>query len=245
MKGWSRRALSGRLAVALTALAGGWPARGQEGSVAAGGERITGFGYKNAWLAIEGRDADRIIAALGLRDRGDIGWDAGLERAYEFMHPGYGRYLFITPPIDGWTLCVGLRLFEFAEGRGGAFAKLATRLSRDLDTTVQYFATHRIVDAHVWALARSGELVRAFSYVGESVETLVDIGPQTEAETSLGFAFFDERLPEAQDDAYWDRTDLNFPREYHVMALAAAWSLAPPDLQDRLVPSSTGRLAEF
>lgn len=245
MKNWSRREVSGSLATALAAAATGQPAWAQGGSVATDGERITGFGYKNAWLAVQGGSADEIIAALGLRDRGDIGWNAGLDHAYEYIYPGYGRYLFITPPIDGWTLCVSLRLFEFSEGRSGAFSKLATRLSRDLNTTVQYFATHRVVDAHVWALAQNGELIRAFSYVGESGETLVDIGPQTEAEVSLGFAFFDERLPEAQDNAYWDRTDLSFPREYHVMALAAAWSLAPPDLQDRLIPSSTGRLAEF
>lgn len=225
-----------------------WPVFRPGIARSAGEEAITGFGYKMAWLAIKGGHAARIIDVLGLRDAGPVDWMTGLDRAYEWdpsTRSGYGRHVFIAPPIDGWTLCVGIGLFVYTGNEGGNFGKRIAQLSGDLETVVQYFGTHRVVDAHAWALAESGRLRRAYYYVGESGQTFVDIGPQTAEEVALGFAFFDERLPEAQQDGYWDRADLDFPREDHVMSLARAWSIAPVDLEGRRLPSAQGRLAEF
>lgn len=217
-------------------------------AMGAGNDEITGFGYKMAWLAVEGGHAARIIDALGLRDVGPVDWKAGLDRAYEWdlsSRTGYGRHVFIAPPIDGWTLCVGTGLFAYTDDDGSDFGKRIAKLSRDLDTRVQYFGTHRVVEAHSWALAERGQLIRAYYYLGESGQTFVDIGPKTVEEVALGFAFFDERLPQAQSDGYWDRTDLDFPGENHVMALAGAWSISPVDLDGRRLPSAQGRLAAF
>lgn len=212
------------------------------------GAAITGFGYKMAWLAVKGDVAAPLIAALRSRDLGPIDWNTGLKRAYEVDEAdltSYGQYAFITRPLDGWTLCVGFRFFSHFDARPPTFDDLVVRLSRELDTDVQYFATHRVAEGHAWAMARQGRLVRAYAYFGDLGETLVDEGAPTSEETALGFAFFDARSPDAGNENYWDRTDLTFPNESHIMALAGAWSLDPTMLDGRLMPSPEGRLAEF
>ncbi|AKN91911.1 hypothetical protein ACU10_01355 [Xanthomonas oryzae pv. oryzicola] len=55
-------------------------------------------------------------------------------------------------------------------------------------------------------------------------------GGQSDEERALSFRFFDEQSQEAADDDYWDRTDLEFPTETHVMRLAQAWSIDPSSL---------------
>lgn len=54
----------------------------------------------------------------------------------------------------------------------------------------------------------------------------------TPEERTLGFAFFDERCPDAQEDSYWEREDLNYADEMNVMDIARAWSVSPYDLDD-------------
>jgi len=54
----------------------------------------------------------------------------------------------------------------------------------------------------------------------------------TPEERKLGFAFFDERSPEANDDSYWEREDLTFPNEMNVMDIAREWSICPCDLDE-------------
>ena len=41
-------------------------------------------------------------------------------------------------------------------------------LTRALDTDVQGFVSHRVVEQHAWMWARAGVMVRAFGYLGES-----------------------------------------------------------------------------
>ena len=82
----------------------------------------------------------------------------------------------------------------------------------------------------MWAKAVAGSLIRGYGYVGESGETFWDEGALTPEEVELGFAFFDERCPDAQTDSYWEREDLDFADEMKVMDIARAWSVSPDDL---------------
>jgi hypothetical protein len=54
----------------------------------------------------------------------------------------------------------------------------------------------------------------------------------TPEEKQLGFAFFNERCPEAQLDSYWERENLDYPDEMKAMDIARAWSVSPYDLDD-------------
>jgi hypothetical protein len=170
------------------------------------------FGYKCAWLAIRGRSLEQVVAALPLHSARRANWREGIAVAY-----GGSGEVFVSPPVDGWIFVVGLRGLP---GPGDSkhadeIVPFVTRLSRDLDTSVQFFFTHRIVETHVWGMAAQGKLVRAFGYSGEQGETLLDVGAPTDAEKALNPA---ERAK---------------PNEKTVMRVAGQWGIDPQTLEQR------------
>ena len=200
------------------------------------------FGYKNAWVAVKGVRPEAVAEALSLRSVREADWETGLKAAYEYPMTSS---VFVTPPIGGWVLCVGFPLFAAVDARPPQFGLHAVEWATRLQTEVQYFATHRVVEAHAWARARPGDLERAYVYVGESGEKVLDLGPQTAEEHALGFAFFDPSSAEAQADDYWDRQDLAYVGEEHVMALAARWSVDPSALAERDLEVGNGLIGAF
>jgi hypothetical protein len=186
---------------------------------------MVGFGFKQAWLAV--RDpvvVDDIVALLGASDLGTVDWQQGIDLAYLT-----DNRLAITPPLAGaageaWTLVVG-RLF-FAEGGPPDIAELSDRLG----TEVQFFATHRVVEAHFWERAVEGRLVRSFRYVGETGEITHWYGEPDATELAAGLpATYDtEAEPEDQPNVVVDEDD--------VMTVAAAWSLDPTKLDGEAAP---------
>lgn len=204
--------------------------------------KADGFGFKNAWLAVKDVRPDALAEALSLRSLRAADWETGINAAYEYPMTSA---VFVTPPIDGWVLCVGFPLFAPVDTRPPAFGLRAAEWAAKLHTEVQYFSTHRVVEAHAWARARPSGLERAYSYVGESGEKVLDFGPQTEEELALGFAFFDPSSAEAQGDDYWERQDLVHVGEEHVMALAARWSVDPSALAERELEVGDGLIGDF
>ena len=186
-----------------------------------------GFGYKTAWIAAHTSEGPRLGAALGVRNPAP----SPAEPAIAAACSATGK-AFVTPPIDGWTLCVSDSLLELADVRPPEFGPLAERLSRELGCEVQFFASHRVVEEHAWARAQGGKLVRAYLFVGDQGEKVVDVGPATAEERELGFAFFDPSSPDADADEYWERQDLTYVGEEHVMALAGRWSVNPTELDE-------------
>ena len=179
------------------------------------------FGYKTSWLAVRSIDAAAIAAALGFADPDRTPWAQGIKAAYEGS-------VFVTPPIDGWTLVVGDAVAPLVEQAHGGWRANLIELSERFGE-VQMFTTHRGSELHGWAMARSGTVARAYCYVGESGEVRYDEGSQTAAEQELGFDFGDPDSAAAEDDSYWEREDL-VPDEGSVMALAGKWSVAPIEL---------------
>lgn len=179
---------------------------------------------------------------MSLRNVRPCAWDIGVTAAYEYP---VTCSVFVTPPIDGWVLCVGFPLFTPVDVRPPAFGALTAEWAASLQTEVQYFSTNRIAEAHAWARARPHGLERAYAYLGESGVKVVDEGAQTAEERALGFAFFDPTSPEAHADDYWERQDLTHVGEEHVMALAARWSVDPSSLGERDVDVGEGLLADF
>lgn len=189
------------------------------------------FGYKTCWLAVRCEDTLAVAAALGLADHAPASWAHGVEVAYN-------GGLFITPPIDGWTLVVGAAVAPGVDQPHGGWRSNMIELSGRFGE-VQMFASHRVVELHGWARARSGVLDRAYCYVGESGEVVYDEGPQTAEERELGFDFGDPECAEAADEAYWERDHL-FPDEGSVMALARKWSVSPVELSEQSAPPGLG-----
>lgn len=171
---------------------------------------MTGFGGKQAWLAVAGGDPAALLTALGLRDLGTVPWRDGLDLA----HLTDDR-IAITPPLPGargekWVLAAGRRLMRHDPDIVAISAALATE--------VQYFATHRVTESHRWQRAVKGELVRAFGYVGQSGEVTSWFGEPDPAERDAG-------LPGVLDE----ETSV-LVGEQDVMRVAAAWSIDPTTL---------------
>jgi hypothetical protein len=195
------------------------------------------FGYKIAWLALRTTAADAVASALGMTESRIATWVEGIAAAYD------PSSVFVTPPLAGWTLATGVSLFS--PDTVEAFAKpLLARLSRAFGDA-QYFCTHRVVEAHIWARAVEGRLVRGYGWVGDQGVTLWDEGMQTQEERDLGFGFFDERCSEVGQRDYWTRKDLTFPNENCVMRLAGRWSIDPSTLDEKFTEPGLGVLGEF
>lgn len=168
----------------------------------------------------------------------------GIEGAYE------GK-AFISDPIDGWILVVCIALPDFGSQRQpdgsqrqpDTLTTWISNVSRKLDTVVQFFGTHRVVEYHSWCWSERGKIVRAYGYLGESGETIIDVGDQSLAEQALGFRFFDERKADGND--YWNRKDLCFPNEKRVMQLAGKWSVDPSSLEESHPEVGAGWLGQM
>jgi hypothetical protein len=178
-------------------------------------ESMVGFGPKQAWLAIRDGDGELVSAVLGLRDLGPVSWRAGIDLAYLT-----DDRVMLTPPLPGadkatWLLAVGRWLTR---------SPSTVELSDILGTEVQYFATNRVAERHIWQRARDGELVRSFVYLGETGEITDWQGEPDETELAIG-------LPLVIDD----ETDV-LVGETDVMRVAAAWSVSPTDLDGRPAP---------
>jgi hypothetical protein len=197
-------------------------------------DRPRPFGYKMAWLAIRSQDSKAVAEAAGFVGSRPASWQEGIDSAY-------GGGTFVTPPIGEWVLVVGGSLADSVQAPAGAWRKRLQALSSRFGVA-QLFFTHRVAEMHVWARAREGIIERAYGYLGESGETLLDEGEQTPEENALGLRFFDERCPEAEDDAYWEREDLSYPDEDTVMAIAERWSIAPVSLSESSAEPSLGLL---
>ncbi|MES2644409.1 MAG: hypothetical protein V4850_33290 [Myxococcota bacterium] len=175
-------------------------------------EQPVSFGYKCSWWAIRSESPARVIEALGLREARPVAWPEGVDRAHGGRGDGPAE-VFVSPPIDGWVLVVGAPA-DFEEAIEERLGELA-RVSAALDTVVQVFGTHRVVEYHAWAWADRGTIVRAFAFEGD---VLVSRGAPTATEVDL-----EVPLELTEEDA---------PGEDHVMAVAGGWSLDPQTLDE-------------
>lgn len=177
------------------------------------------FGYKMAWFAVQTTDARALAGALGPIDIEPIGWQEGIDAAYN-ASIGQPDVMFLTPPLGNWTLAVG-----WGDGR---YEEQTQELSARFGVA-QAFATHRVSEAHMWVLARDGMLIRVYSCADGMIER--EIGSPTEAEEAL----FRGRAPSLEDADIEGMDPWNVVEE-DVMALAGAWSvnpsLLPGDFQD-------------
>jgi hypothetical protein len=190
------------------------------------------FGYKTAWFAVHSSNTDSVVQSLRLSNPVPAKAQFGIDAAYGNGSPDLSRRAFVTPPLGGWMLIMSTGFFDIADAEPAQFPNMVAKLSAELGTEAQFFATHRVVESHLWARAIGGQLVRAYSYVGESGEKKIDIGEPSAEEVALELRFFDPSSPDAEAEGYWDREDLRHPDEEDVMRVAERWSVNPSALTD-------------
>lgn len=189
------------------------------------------FGYKTAWFAIRSDDMNAVAKAIELQQPEQVNWQYGIRHSYE-----YNDYqTFVTPPVRGWVLAVGMPIVWDIDSHAD---ERLVRLSKQFGEA-QLFASVRTSSAYLWARAIDGKLVRFF-YYGDGEQRV--IGDITGTEKELGFKFFDASSPESSQPGYWQRRDLTFPDEDHVLKIAAKWSVDPSKLDEMGLPGSLGLL---
>jgi hypothetical protein len=179
------------------------------------------FGYKCAWYAMRTNDIEAAVLAMGLAGTVESSWAHGVEAAHSDK-------VFVTPPLGGWILALGRTLFHVDTTHAESVVPMLTKLS-SVFGEAQYFATHRVVEAHCWALARVGKLIRAYAYVGDQGEITWDEGQPTEAELALGEGAL----------------EFPGPNESQLMQIAEAWSINPSELESTFNQPSLGRLGQW
>jgi hypothetical protein len=158
-------------------------------------------------------DLAGIAQLIGLRKKQTANWQAGIEAAY-------ADDVFISPPVDGWAFIVSTSLAAMeAKLLPTNVGRFLERLSSEFGTAY-FFATHRIVELHVWAKGSNGRIERGYGYLGETGEVIWDEGEATTEEINL-------------------RSDIN---EEAVMQVARGWAIAPVDLEEASVDPSVGIL---
>jgi hypothetical protein len=195
------------------------------------------FGYKCMWFAVKSDHTEKLIRTLNLKNIKPCNWQTGIEKAYD-------HHVFITPPIDGWTLACGWALPHGDTPEGIDYVKkILQDLSGDYGEA-QFFCTHRVTEYHCWIKAVKGNIQRVYSYLGETGENIVIEGEATDFEK--GLQLVNTFSAEANYENYFERNDICFPNEEIVMKVAENWSINTSTLDSRTdIKPGLGWLAEW
>lgn len=183
------------------------------------------------WLAVQCKDMRLVEKSLRLKNTKPCAWDDGL-------HAGKDHQLFLSPPIGGWILVFGPGLTHFANDPDACFRFI--RMLSGQTGVVQFFSANRIVNHHGWVLANEGEILRGYSWAGE---TVWNQGPMTAAERALGIVCFDygEKVP--LDETL--EADPALSNTEKVPQLAGRWSINPTSINLKPWMRQTGLVGEF
>jgi hypothetical protein len=189
------------------------------------------FDRPTKWLAIRCSDILKIQAVLGLHNPTPCSWSDGFSRSSD-------RKLFITPPVQGWSLVVGQGLPEPGDDIDQLYHFL-TQLGRALGS-VQYFHAERVFNHHAWVRIENNQIYRAYAWAGE---TLWNQGEATAAEKALElkcYAYGENPIPFpfSPRDSHGSNTE-------KVIQLAARWSVDPMAINSLKLKAGLGITGEI
>lgn len=183
------------------------------------------FGKDMFWIAIRTTDTEAVVEALGLVDAKPANWETGTSAIYE---PALrATAVFVSPPVDDWTLVAGLSLPHPATGPFVDKCKpLLERLGRRFDE-VLYFANDAVVDLHAWARIAGGKLRRGYAVIDSHV--VWSEGRPERTERELGLSLFEVRGVENRSGDIGGELLLH-PTAEHVLQIARRWAIDPTSL---------------
>jgi hypothetical protein len=184
----------------------------------------------NCWLAVKNRNLLAVQGALEVGDPKPCSFVEAFSNNFE-------QRLFISPPVSGWILVMGMALPDPSDDVDACF-RFMLELSRKLGH-VQFFCANTMLNQHAWVQADSGRILRGYAWAGK---TLWNQGAVTQAEKDLQMKCYDyaevaEGVPFGQPEAC-----VTNPDKVHL--LAARWSVDPDDLDDRLIEQGWGIVGE-
>jgi hypothetical protein len=186
--------------------------------------------YPCRWLVVRSHLPAVVLEALQVTKATPCSWEEGLARTFD-------RKLFISPPVNGWIMVLGMALPDPA-GDIDACYQFLTQVSRKLGQ-VQFFDMNRALNHHAWARLEHGRVVRGYAWAGQ---TLWNEGPVTPAENTLSLHCLD--YLEEPEAATPKRDPLTANTE-KVPLLAARWGVDPAALGRSLLDERRGLTGEL
>ncbi len=119
--------------------------------------RSVPFQLPPRWLAIRSSNTPLILGLLRIVESPVPAWSEALARSRE-------RRLFVSPPVDGWTLVVGAALPDPSNDVDLTY-RFLIKLS-EAAGEVQFFNSDRVLSFHGWARLKAGTVVRAYAWAG-------------------------------------------------------------------------------
>lgn len=184
---------------------------------AAAAERTT------VWFAIRAQDAREVARVLGLRTVQPVAFEDGMQRARTGM--------FVAPCGKDFVMALGFDAWQ--RGDLSQVEAALLRLSKAHGEAF-WFVVDEERDCVGWAVARRGQLSRAYCFHGSDEEVLWDVGELTPAEREFGFFVEDPRDLTDDEHKWWP-----LPRD--VRALASRWCIEPSRLAQPGHPGLSGR----
>lgn len=179
------------------------------------------------WMAIRSANTPLIREVLGVADEVAVPWSESLARAGE-------DFLFVSGPVDGWTLVVGGRIPDPAHDVDALYRWL-NRLSRELGE-VHFYSADGVLQFHSWVRMDDGRVTRAYAWSGE---TQWNEGRPTLEERLLGFRC--RAYCETVEPVAYGEVAPEVRNTERVVLLARRWSLDPVVASRRLVRKETVR----
>lgn len=183
------------------------------------------------WIAVRTTDPHAVQVALNLTNPTLCTWADGLDEVCN-------RRLFITPPIGQWVLVVGSGLPDPSDDVDKCY-HLLIDLSRKLGL-VQFFSLNRALGHHAWARLDSGEVLRAYAWIGHVVWNQ---GPPSPAELGLNLRCYE--YLEAVENTWSESHDPILQNLDRLPMLAARWSVDPTALDERYFATGRGIAGEI
>jgi hypothetical protein len=193
--------------------------------------RPAAFDAPCRWAAIKTFNSEAVQSVLGLLNPAPCSWSDGVARLADHT-------LFISPPIQGWTLVIGHGLPDPSEDVDECF-RFILRLSRALGH-VQFFSANRAVNHHAWVRADAGQILRAYAWAGEA---LWNQGKITQAEKDLDLRCFS--YGESPAAIALSGNDSHNANAEKVNFLAARWSIDPTAIAEGMLPARQGISGEM
>ena len=185
------------------------------------------FQMPSRWLAIRSSNTGLVRELLGVPEDVTVSWSEALSRAGESA-------LFVSAPVDGWSLVVGGGLVDPVQDVDALY-RMLNRLSRELGE-VHCYAADRVLQFHTWARLDDGRVTRAYSWAGE---TLWNEGRPTLEERLLGFRC--RAYCEGTEPPRYGEVSPEAHNTDRVVLLARRWSVDPVAASERLLQKETVR----
>lgn len=172
--------------------------------------RVIPFPLPTRWLAVKSSNTTHLRAALSLRGP-IVSWAEAMSRARE-------RTLFLSQPVEGWTLLVGGALPD-PTADVDALYRFLVELSRETGE-VQFFSLDRVLGFHGWARLRDGRVLRGYAWGGD---VLWNEGRVTLDERLLGLRTME--YGEEAEPAMYGQIPFESTNSERVPLLARRWGI--------------------